>query len=106
VYWITVNTYYQCPQNFTDLMVGSYFGHEAVVRLLLEKAADPDSKDDTYGRTPLSWAAENGHEAVVKLLLEEGAALDSKDGWYGQTPLSRATEDGHEAVVKLVKSKT
>jgi ankyrin repeat protein len=43
-----------------------------VVKLLLEKAVDVDSKD-SYGRTPLSWAAQNGHEGVVKLLLEKGA---------------------------------
>ena len=45
---------------------------------LLKNRHDPDIKD-TYGRTPLSWAAENGHEAVVKLLLEKGAELESKD---------------------------
>ena len=40
-----------------------------MVKLLLDKeGVDPDSKDSTYDRTPLSWAAENGHEAVVKLL--------------------------------------
>ena len=42
-------------------------GHEAVVKLLLEKGAELESKDRD-GRTPLSWAAENGQEAVVKLL--------------------------------------
>ena len=41
-----------------------------------------DSKDNEYGRMPLSWAAENGHEAVVKLLLEKGAQLESKDEEY------------------------
>ena len=45
---------------------------------LLKNRHNPDVKD-TYGRTPLSWAAENGHEAVVKLLLEKGAELESKD---------------------------
>jgi ankyrin repeat protein len=40
------------------------------VKLLLEKGANVESKDD-IGHTPLSWAAQNGHEAVVKLLLEK-----------------------------------
>jgi ankyrin repeat protein len=43
--------------------VGCKNGHEAVVKLLLEKGAELESKDKD-GRTPLSWAAENGHEAV------------------------------------------
>jgi ankyrin repeat protein len=64
------------------------------VKLLLEKGAELESKDTTYGRTPLSWAAENGHEAVVKLLLEKGAELESKDTTYGQTPLSWAAGMG------------
>jgi ankyrin repeat protein len=38
-----------------------------VVKLLLEKGAELESKDG-QGRTPLSWAAEKGHEAMVKLL--------------------------------------
>jgi ankyrin repeat protein len=65
-----------------------------VVKLLLETGkVDVDSKDNNYGRTPLSWAAENGHEAVVKLLLETGKVdVDSKDN-YGRTPLSWAAEE-------------
>ncbi|TVY42671.1 Vegetative incompatibility protein HET-E-1, partial [Lachnellula cervina] len=47
-------------------------GHEAVVKLLLEKGAELESKDRD-SQTPLFWAAKNGHEAVVKLLLEKGA---------------------------------
>jgi ankyrin repeat protein len=46
-------------------------GHEAVVKLLLEKGAELESKDNN-SQTPLSHAAEKGHEAVVKLLLENG----------------------------------
>ncbi|KAL3965725.1 hypothetical protein ACCO45_000033 [Purpureocillium lilacinum] len=45
--------------NFTDLMVASYFGHEAVVKVLVEKGAAVDAKDK-FGRTPLWWAAKNG----------------------------------------------
>jgi hypothetical protein len=66
IYWET--TMMRTTKYFTDLMLGSYYGHRAIVKLLLEKGADVESKDKD-GRTPLSWAAENGHEAIVKLLL-------------------------------------
>ena len=88
----------------TPLWWAAEKGHEAVVKLLLEKGADVESKDRYYGQTPLSWAAEKGHEAVVKLLLEKGADVESKDE-YGRTPLWWAAEKGHEAVVKLLLEK-
>jgi len=80
-------------------------GHEAVVKLLVERGdVEADSKDNYYGQTPLSWAAGSGHEAVVKLLVERGdVEANSKDD-SGQTPLSYAAEDGHEAVVKLLQT--
>ena len=51
----------------TPLAGAAAMGREAVVKLLLEKGAELESKD-TNGRTPLAWAAANRHEAVVKLL--------------------------------------
>jgi ankyrin repeat protein len=74
-----------------------------MVKLLLEKGAELESKDE-YGRTPLSWAARNKHEAMVKLLLEKGAELESKDD-CGRTPLSWAAGNGHDAMVKLLLEK-
>ena len=72
--------------------MGCKNGHEAVVKLLLEKGAELETKYNN-GRTPLSWAARNGHEAVVKLLLEKGAELETKDDRYGRTPLSWAAAE-------------
>ena len=90
--------------NRTSLSWAAARGHEAVVRLLLEKGAKLEAKDSN-GRTPLSWAAELGHEAVVKLLLEKGPKLEAKDDKYGRTPLSWAAANKHEAVVKLLLEK-
>jgi hypothetical protein len=38
-----------------------------VVKLLLEKDAELESRDTYFGQTPLPWAAENGHRAAVKV---------------------------------------
>jgi ankyrin repeat protein len=62
--------------------------YKAVVKLLLEKGTELESKDAEYGGTPLPWAAEKGHEEVMKLLLEKSAGLESKDAVHGRTPLS------------------
>ena len=89
-------------------------GHEGVVRLFLGprfvnpesigrqwgkavrivgvlfggRYVNPDSAG-IYGRTPLSWAAENGHEGIVKLLLgRKDVNPDTPEIIYGRTPLS------------------
>jgi ankyrin repeat protein len=41
-------------------------GNEAVVQLLLKKDAEVESKDNNYGRTPLSWAAISGGCTVLE----------------------------------------
>jgi ankyrin repeat protein len=77
---------------------------EAVVKLLLQKGAEVESKNEN-GRTPLSLAAFGWREMVVKLLLEKGTELESKDK-DGDTPLSLAAAiSGYEAVVKLLLEK-
>jgi hypothetical protein len=102
IYWET--TYMKATENFTDLIVTSYYGHRVIVKLLLKKGADIEAMDSEYGRTPLSWAAWNGREAIVKLLLEKGADVEAKDT-YGQTPLWGAAANGREAIVKLLLEK-
>ena len=95
------------PQSTTGLHLSARFGLVYLSRMLLtvdckETSICADLKD-SYGWTPLSWAARGGHEAVVKLLVETGKVdVDSKDS-DGRTPLSWAAREGHEAVVKLLQ---
>jgi ankyrin repeat protein len=77
--------------------------HRAVVRLLLEKGVDVESRD-TEGRTPLWLAVRNGHEAVVRLLLEKSVDVDSKNA-EGRTPLWLTVQNRYEAVVRLLLEK-
>lgn len=48
-------------------------GHEATVRLLLDRGASIEAKDNEYERTALYLATVRHHEATVRLLLERGA---------------------------------
>ncbi|KAL7781716.1 hypothetical protein V8C43DRAFT_319567 [Trichoderma afarasin] len=102
--WFTIyrqHTAY-CPcGNLTDLIIASYYGHRAIAKLLVEKGADIEAKDNNYGQTPLLWAAKSGHEALIKLLVEMGADIEVKDK-HGQTPLLWAARNGREALIKLL----
>jgi hypothetical protein len=68
------------------LKITTMNGHKKVVKLLLATGrVDPEPKD-SYGRTPLWWAAANGHEGVGKLLLGTGRVEpEPKDG-HGRVP--------------------
>ena len=66
---------------------------------------------DSWGGTPLTWAAQEGHEAVVKLLIDSGADVNAKrrrnrsyrcDHNLEETALTRAVKSGHEGVVQLL----
>ena len=74
----------------TGLHWGSYEGHVDTVKVLLDRGASIDVKDESYGGTPLGWAlygwgaperAQRGsYYEVVALLVRAGAKLESE--WY------------------------
>jgi ankyrin repeat protein len=119
-------------RGFIALSVAAQEGHEAVVKLLLEKGAAVDTKAnyrgappstvafysspevvallrvkapvEPVGATPLYVAALEGHVAVVTLLLDNGAAIEAK-AEDGGTPLAIAAQQGNLEVVRLLLEK-
>jgi ankyrin repeat protein len=83
------------------LHLAAYFGMREAMIALFKSGHELNAKD-SYGRAPLSWAAENGHEAVAKPLLAiDSVDPDSKDNG-GRTSLLWAAENGHAVVIKLL----
>jgi ankyrin repeat protein len=87
----------------TPLFLAIEQGHEPVVRLLLHKQANANSKA-RHGYTPLMRAATFGHEAIVKLLLDKGADINMRNQ-DGFTALILAVEYNREGVVELLLDK-
>ncbi|KAA8893837.1 ankyrin repeat-containing domain protein, partial [Sphaerosporella brunnea] len=63
--------------------------HEATVRLLFHRGADPHTQDKEHW-TALHHASANGHEAIVQLLLDHGADIKANDP-RGQSALAIAS---------------
>jgi ankyrin repeat protein len=74
----------------TPLLVAALFGQTEAARLLLEKGANVNSKNNE-GATPLLVAAFFCHPETVKLLLEKGADVRAKNN-RGETPLDTVAE--------------
>jgi ankyrin repeat protein len=70
------------------LQAASEEGHVPVVKLLLERGADPNAEgqlfnsktEEYFDSNPLHEAAEGGHTQVVMLLLENGADMTMEGG--------------------------
>jgi ankyrin repeat protein len=93
---------------YTVLTSAAAFGHESVVKQLLEQGVDPDSKGATWsewfvgGRTALSWAAEKGHYEIVHLLLKHGAVDLCPEDDDDLPPHILAASNNHKDIVALL----
>ena len=85
----------------TPLYHATLCGHGNVVKLLLDKGADPNKE---YGWTPLHLAIYKGHKDVVQLLLNGGADPRKANRW-GDTPLSQAQKYGRMDIVQILNNK-
>jgi ankyrin repeat protein len=89
--------------NMTALGGAAYHGHVEVVKYLLSKGAEVDTRIvDNW--TALGWAASNGHVKVCKVLLEAGADVNAEcEGEDpGDTPLTSASFEGHTKLLELL----
>jgi len=82
------------------LILASANGHETVVKVLLEKGAEVDHRNN-FGPTALIEASANGREAIVKMLLEKGANVNLQRE-FGRTALMDAIQEGHVSVVQVL----
>lgn len=82
----------------TPLLLAAEAGYEAIVKMLLEKGAQPDTQD-RYGNTALTTATSRGHEAVVRRLLRKAADPDIVND-KGGTALIYAAQYGYVGIAR------
>jgi hypothetical protein len=78
----------------------------AIVKLLLEAKADPNSQPDQAGGSVLMLAVAENSQEIVELLLKAGADPSRSDPQRKWTPLHEAVKQGNlELVKRLIKAK-
>ncbi|KFZ64899.1 Ankyrin repeat and SOCS box protein 3 [Antrostomus carolinensis] len=88
---------------WNSLHQASFQGFTEIMKILLEKGASKECKDD-FGITPLFVAAQYGKLESLRLLVSHGAEVNcqAKDR---ATPLLIASQEGHAECVELLLSK-
>lgn len=85
-------------KSWSALQLASYFGHDAMVKFLLDEGADVDYQNDC-GNTALHLAAFTKRYEIVLLLVNSGAHVFLVNG-EGKTPKSMAEEN--EEIFKIL----
>ena len=87
-------------KNTTMLYNAAGQGNTALVRMLLQRSADPDLKGDD-GSTAL-YQASRQHLETVNLLLGAGASVNLAESAAGETPLHCAASADHLELVRTL----
>ncbi|MDX5526934.1 MAG: ankyrin repeat domain-containing protein [Wolbachia endosymbiont of Andrena nigroaenea] len=78
-------------------------GNKSIVRLLINKEASIDARDQ-IGNTPLHLAAKNGYLVVVNILLDSEAKVNSETQ-QKFTPLHLAAKENHLDIINALLAK-
>lgn len=96
-----VNT--KAPDGHTALLDAAREGHDAVVRILLDRGADASLTDHLMQATAAHKAAYNGRTDVLATLVRDPRlALDAQGPYNGFTALHDAVWHGHLASVRVL----
>jgi ankyrin repeat protein len=87
--------------NYPEALVAAVeYGHRDIADLLLNRGADPDTRNlKRHEGEPLLSAVRSGHLEMVRLLLEHGAGARRR-----KDTLSAAIQNGNEAVIDLLRT--
>ena len=90
-----------------SLHVCAYYGLDFAIPTLLSKnpTLDVDSRDLTFGQTPLMYACKSGHIKTVSLLLDCGAGVNIMS-YRGSTAILEAVSNDHVPIVDLLTKKS
>ncbi|KAK3997932.1 ankyrin repeat-containing domain protein [Cladorrhinum sp. PSN332] len=85
------------------LHLAAEYGRLGMVKLLIERGADPDIQDQNRGHTAIVRAL-NGHYSVPRHTRAQVLDVNHQDDW-GLSPLMQASETGFEFAVELLLSR-
>ncbi len=87
---------------FTLMGLATYFGHFSMVKLLLEKGANPNiPSNNKFKVAPIHSACSISNYAITELLIKNGANVNSKQ-LQDYTPLHSAVHNGKIELVELL----
>lgn len=86
------------------LMYASRYGHDEIVKLLIDAGANVNATSTT-GSTPLMFAAYGGNVQTVREILNKGDVNTDVQVPNGMTALILAINEGHTEVIKLLSKK-
>ncbi|MDP2892875.1 MAG: ankyrin repeat domain-containing protein [Sulfurimonas sp.] len=91
---------YIAKNSWSPLLIATANGHYGTVKLLLEKAAEPNISN-ALGASSLHFAAKYGKKSLCKLLIKYNADINHRD-MEGNTPLIKAVEKDDFEIVELL----